>query len=152
MKSLRTIPAFLAGLVLASNVLAQASMGTDDDAQKLGAAAAARISKVGKEQALTEFATDKQWVVKDLSVWVMDTNGVMRFHMNPKMIGKDLLEVKDQNGRPYNKEMVAIGKGSKAGHIQYEWAHPETKKLAPKVAYITPVPGTDVFTGVSVTR
>lgn len=152
MNLFRSAPLFLASLAIAASAFGQASVGTDDDAQKLSAAAAARIGKVGKDQAMKDFATDKQFAVKDLTVWVMDTNGVMRYHANPKMIGKDLIDVKDQSGRAYNKEMVALGKGTKPGSISYEWAHPETKKLVPKVAYITPAAGTDVFTGVSVTH
>lgn len=146
----RTLPAFLIGAVLAANAAAQASLGTPDEARTLAAAAAQHLKKVGLEQAAKDFGTDKQWTVKDLTVWAMDTKGVMRYHVNPKMVGKDLLEVKDQNGRAFNKEMVAIGKGTQPGRVDYEWAHPETKKLVPKTAFLVPVTGTDVFVGVSV--
>ena len=152
MKAFPSVSALVAGLVLATGVFGQASVGTDQDAQKLAAAAAARISQVGKDEAIKEFGSDAKWKVKDLTVWVMDTHGVMQYHVNPKMVGKDLLEVKDQSGRAYNKEMVAIGKGTKPGSVQYEWAHPETKKLVPKVAYLSPAPGADVFAGVSVSH
>lgn len=139
--------------VASFGALAQASQGTADDAKKLVAAAAEHIKRVGPDTAMKDFDSDKaKWTAKDLSVWVMDTKGVMRYHVNPKMVGKDLLEVKDQSGRPYNKEMVAIGKSGKPGSVDYEWAHPETKKLVPKTAYLQPVPGTELFAGASVTH
>lgn len=148
----QSLAVFVLGAAFSVGALAQASEGRPDDAKKLAAAAAQHVKKVGIEQASKDFSSDKQWTVKDLTVWAMDTKGVMRYHTNPKMIGKELLEVKDQNGRPFNKEMVAIGKGTQPGKVDYEWAHPETKKLSPKTAFLNPVAGSDLFVGVSVTH
>jgi signal transduction histidine kinase len=116
------------------------------------AAAAEYVKKVGPDAAIKSFETDKtRWVVKDLSVWVMDAKGVMKYHENAKMVGKDLSELKDANGRFFTKEFMAVGAGKSAGSVTYEWAHPQTRKLTTKTAYLQPA-GNDVFVGVSVSK
>jgi signal transduction histidine kinase len=150
----QTFGAFVATTVFCvSAAMGQASQGSPAEAKKLVAAAAEHIKKVGPDEAIKNFEADKaKWSVKDLTVWVMDFKGVMRYHENPKMVGKNLIEIKDPSGRLWVKEMVTVGEGKAPGSVTYEWAHPETKKLAGKTAFLQPIPGTEVFAGVSVTH
>jgi hypothetical protein len=61
--------------------------------------AAALIKSAGKEKAFAEISDQKNinFHDRDLYVYVYDMNGVALAHgNNPKMVGKNLLELKDQ--------------------------------------------------------
>jgi signal transduction histidine kinase len=139
--------------VLALPAFAQ-ERGTRDEAKALNEAAVAHIKKVGPDQAAKDFATDKaRWMPKDLYPFVQDFSGVMRFHLNDKMIGKNFSEVKDASGKEFAKEMLSVAKSAKAaGWVDYEWTHPVTKKIEDKTSYIQRVPGADLFVGVGIYR
>ena len=148
---------FAAALTL-SALLALPAMaqdrGTRDDAKALNEAAVAHIKKVGLDQAVKDFATDKaRWMPKDLYPFVQDFNGVMRFHLNDKMIGKNFIDVKDASGKEFAKEMTSLAKSAKGfGWVDYEWTHPATKKIEDKTSFIQRVPGADMFVGVGIYR
>lgn len=139
--------------VLATPAFAQ-ERGTRDEAKALNDAAVAHIKKVGLDQAAKDFATDKaKWMPKDLYPFVQDFSGVMRFHLNDKMIGKNFIDVKDASGKEFAKEMTNLAKSAKAvGWVDYEWSHPVTKKIEDKTSYIQRVPGAELFVGVGIYR
>lgn len=149
----RTVLAIAACFAVALSAQA-AEHGTKDEARALNDAAVAHIKKVGLDQAAKDFGADKaKWMPKDLYPFVMDFGGVMRFHVSEKMVGRNVLDVKDASGREFGREMVATAKGSKGtGWIDYEWANPATKKVEDKTSYIQRVPGADMFVGVGVYR
>lgn len=127
--------------------------GSKDEAKALNDAAVAHIKKVGVEQAFKDFRTDHaRWMPKDLYPFVMEFGGTMRYHLNEKMMGKFMLEVKDASGKEFGKEMVSIAKGKGTGWVDYEWAHPATKKIEDKTAYVQRLPGAEMFVGVGVYR
>jgi len=128
--------------------------GSRDDAKALNDAAVAHIKKVGIDQAVKDFGTDKaRWMPKDLYPFVQDFAGIMRFHLNDKMIGKNFMDVKDASGKEFAKEMTSVAKSAKAvGWVDYEWTHPATKKIEDKTSYIQRVPGADMFVGVGIYR
>ncbi len=138
---------------LALPALAQ-ERGTRDEAKNLNDAAVAHIKKVGLDQAVKDFATDKaKWMPKDLYPFVQEFSGVMRFHLNDKMIGKNFIDVKDASGKEFAKEMTGVAKSAKAtGWVDYEWSHPVTKKIEDKTSYIQRVPGAEMFVGVGIYR
>ncbi|MDZ7858158.1 cache domain-containing protein [Sphaerotilus sp.] len=139
--------------MMALPVLAQ-ERASRDEAKVLNEAAVAHIKKVGPDQAAKDFATDKaRWMPKDLYPFVQEFSGVMRFHLNDKMIGKNFMDVKDASGKEFAKEMLSVAKSAKAaGWVDYEWNHPVTKKIEDKTAYIQRVPGAELFVGVGIYR
>ena len=139
--------------VLATPAFAQ-ERGTRDEAKALNDAAVAHIKKVGLDQAVKDFATDKaKWMPKDLYPFVQEFSGVMRFHLNDRMIGKNFIDVKDASGKEFAKEMTNLAKSAKnVGWVDYEWAHPVTKKIEDKTSYIQRVPGAEMFVGVGIYR
>ena len=127
--------------------------GTREEAKTLSDAVTAHIKKVGIEQAAKDLASDRaKWTHKDLFPFVQEFSGVMRYHLNEKMIGKNFLEVKDASGKEFAREMVTVAKGAKPGWVDYEWAHPVTKKVEDKSAYIQRVAGTELLVGVGFYR
>ncbi len=126
---------------------------TREEARALAEAAAAHLKKVGFDQAAKDFNVDKaKWQPKDLYPFVQDFAGVMRFHANDKMMSRNVLELRDSNGKEFVKEMIRIAKGQGAGWIDYEWAHPQTRKVEDKSSYVVRIPGTELYVGVGVYR
>lgn len=149
----RALFALIAAAAVAMPALAD-DHGSREEAKALCDAAAAHVKKVGADQAAKDFASDKaKWMPKDLFPFVQDFSGVMHFHINGKMIGKNFLEVKDASGKEFAKEMVAAAKSPKSnGWVDYEWAHPTTKKVEDKTAFIQRVAGTELLVGVGFYR
>jgi cytochrome c len=122
--------------------------GNIDDAKTLVSKALAHIKKVGPDQAFKDFTEDKvNWVNKDVYIFGLNMKGDQVAHgVNPKQVGKNFWEFKDANGKLVFQEFSAVAaKGS--GLVEYEWAHPTTKKIETKISYIAKVPGTDYYIG-----
>jgi cytochrome c len=65
---------------------------------------------------------------------------------NPKLVGKNLSDLKDAEGKQFMQEMAAKAKAG-GGWTDYKWSNPETKKLQDKSSYALPVSGESIFIG-----
>jgi len=74
--------------------------------------AAGMITKDGQDAAVAEInKKDGKFVKGDIYVFLMDMSGVMLAHpMSPNLIGKNLLELKDKEGKEFFKEFIALAK------------------------------------------
>ena len=127
--------------------------GTKDEAKAMVDAAVAHVKKVGPEQAFKDFTTDKaNWTKKDLYVMAYDNTGKCVGHgANEKLIGKVLIDLKDPNGKPLIQELMKTAKAG-GGWVDYEWAHPQSKKLESKSTYAMKLSNFDGWVGVGVYR
>lgn len=118
-----------------------------DDAKGLAEKAATYVKANGKEKGLAEINDPKGPFVKgDLYVVVADFNGISLANpVQPKLNGRNLLDVKDGSGKPFMKEVVDIAKTKGSGWVTYSWTNPETKKLQPKKSWVQRVEGHDVL-------
>lgn len=153
MKLLRSLLAFTLMSFVSVHALAQ-EHATKDEAKALSNQAVAHIKAVGAEKAFQDFNTDKAtWNKKDLYVYVMTLKGVMLAHgANEKLIGKSLVELKDQNGKLFVQEMMGIANSKGSGWVEYDWQHPQTKKIEGKESYALRIPDYDGFVVVGVYR
>lgn len=153
MKIFRNLMALLFAAVLSVSALAQ-DHGTKDEAKAMSTAALAHIKKVGNDQAFKDFTSDKaNWTKKDLYVFAMDLKGVVLAHgANEKLVGKNLIELKDQNGKLFAREFVDVGTSKGEGWVDYDWANPVTKKVEGKSSFVKRIPGFDGFVVVGVYR
>lgn len=122
--------------------------GTPDEAKAMVTRALDHIKKVGADAAYKDFTEDKaNWNKKDVYLFVLTMKGDQLAHgMNPKQIGKNFWEVKDANGKLLFQEFAATAnKGG--GWVDYEWSHPQTKKMESKTSYIVKIPNTDHYMG-----
>ncbi len=55
---------------------------------------------------------------------------------NPKLIGKNLLEVTDPDGKYFRKEIQEVAKTKGKGWVDYKYTNPENKKVEPKTTYL----------------
>jgi signal transduction histidine kinase len=87
--------------VLGLNTALAADVGTKDEATAMVKKAVALIKANGAEKAYAEFSNPKgPFVDRDLYVVVYDMTGKCLAHgANAKMIGRDLIDNKDVDGR-----------------------------------------------------
>jgi signal transduction histidine kinase len=113
-------------------------LGTEEEAKALVKKAIAYVKEVGKEKALAEFSNLKgKFIDRDLYIFVYDLNGTVLAHgQNPKLIGKNLYNVKDADGKEYVKERIELVKAKGSGWQEYKFMNPLTKKIERKRAYV----------------
>jgi len=115
-----------------------ADNGTPSEAEAMVKKAIAYMKANGKEKAFAEINNSKgQFTDRDLYIFVYDLNGKCVAHgFNQKMIGKDLLEMKDSDGKYYVKERIEIVKTKGSGWQDYKFTNPLSKKLEAKTAFV----------------
>ena len=111
-----------------------AANGTPAEAEAMVKKAVAFTKANGKDKAFAEISNSKgQFIDRDLYVFVYDMNGKCVAHgFNQKMIGKDLIEMKDPDGKLYVKERIEIAKTKGKGIQHYKFTNPESKKIEDK--------------------
>ena len=118
-----------------------------DDALDLVSKAVAHVKEVGKDKALASFNDPKGPFVKgDLYVFAYTLQGVILAHpMNAKLIGKDMTNVKDSDGKLFTKDFIATVNGPGKGWVDYNWTNPTSKKIEAKSSYVAKAG--DIFVG-----
>jgi len=112
-----------------------------EDAKALVKRAAAYVKYQGKEKALAEISTPKGMFDKgELYVFAYDLQGVMLAHpKNPALIGQNLINVPDIEGKLFRKEIVEKAKSQGSGWVDYVYLNPETNKQEHKTTYFQKV-------------
>jgi cytochrome c len=133
MKKMIIVAALLVGLFAAF-----AFASEKDTAKALVDEAVAFFNSQGKEKALVEFSKPKGAFDKgELYVFAYDFQATIVAHpKNAKLIGKNLMEVPDNDGKLFRKEIVELAKSKGSGWVDYKYMNPETKKPEPKTTYI----------------
>jgi cytochrome c len=86
---------------------------------------------------------------RDLYPFIYDLSGKCVAHgARPALIGKNLIDLKDQDGKYLIREMVAIAKGPRTGWVDYKWPNPLNNKIEDKSSYIERMG--DYFVGVGI--
>lgn len=91
-----------------------------------------------KEKAFQSFNDSKgNFVDRDLYILAQDFNGVILAHgANARLIGKNILDVRDLEGRAMIKERIAAAKEHATGWWgEYKWPNPVTKAIERKRTY-----------------
>ena len=112
-----------------------AGQATPDEAKAMAIKAAEYLKSVGPEKAFPEFnAKSGPWHDRDLYVSVRNTQGVMLAHGdNPGLIGRSVLELRDVDGKLFNRDVQAI---QDTGWVHYKWKNPVTNAVEPKSQYV----------------
>lgn len=127
----------IAALLLAG-VCGVACAAPEDDARDLVRKASAYIKANGIDKACVDFADPaKGFRTEYRYVYVHDIGARMICNPgSPRTEGKDMLEVKDMDGKYFNKEMVRLATGPGSGWVEYKWTNPKTQKIQDKKSYI----------------
>jgi (2Fe-2S) ferredoxin len=107
-------------------------------------------SHSGKRIALAEFTNPKGLFVEDeLYIFVLSNKGTMLAHgVNEKYVGEEWIDLKDEDGKPFVKEIVDKANAKGSGWVTYKWHHPITRKLLPKTVYFEKVDDLIICSGV----
>lgn len=136
--------------VLAFNgVAVAADKGTAAEAVAMVKKGVAFVKANGKEKAFAEINNPKgQFVDRDLYIMAYDMKGINVAHgSNPRLVGKNLLEIKDADGVYIIKGLIGIAnKGS--GWFDYKWPNAATKAVEKKSTYVEKVD--DILIGVGI--
>ncbi len=137
-------------VLMAGSITSAAEFGTATEAEALVKKAIQLIKADGREKAFAEINNKKgKFVDRDLYVFVYDMSGKCVAHgFNQKMIGKELAEMKDPDGKFFVKERIEIAKTKGSGWQDYKFTDPITKQLEPKSAYVERVENLIVGCGV----
>ena len=93
------------------------------------------VTKEMKAEALKTISEMK--FGKEGYFWVQGLNGKMIMHaIKPSMNGKDLMDLKDSNGKNFFAEMTNTAKKSGGGFVDYLWSKPGEDKAQPKISYV----------------
>jgi cytochrome c len=95
------------------------------------------IRSAGKDQGYAEI-TNKggKFTDRDLYLVVYGHDGVVRAHgANEKMVGKNLIDLKDVDGKAFVKERVELSQSKGTFWQDYKFTNPVTKKIEPKSMY-----------------
>jgi cytochrome c len=92
----------------------------------------------GPEKAYAAFNDPQgQFVDRDLYLFVFDMTGKTLAHgANKKLLDKNLIELKDANGKAFIKEFIEVANSKGKGWIDYKWPHPQTKAIENKSSYV----------------
>jgi cytochrome c len=95
------------------------------------------IKANGQEKGLAEISNKSgQFVDRDLYLVVYALDGTVRAHgANEKMVGKNLIDLKDIDGKEFVKERVELAKTKGTFWQDYKFTDPLTKKIKPKKMY-----------------
>jgi len=69
-------------------------------------------------------------------IWLNDLNGIMLLHpIKPGLVGKELLGLKDGNGKRFFLDLITVAKEKGEGWISYTWPKPGEKTRSLKVSF-----------------
>ena len=86
---------------------------------------------------------------RDLYLVVYGLDGTVHAHgANEKMIGKNLIELKDVDGKAFVKERVELAQSKGTFWQDYKFTNPVTKKIEPKQMYCEKLDDTAVCGGI----
>ncbi len=147
-RSLHTVLAVAA--LCGGAAFAVAEHATKDEAVAMVKKGVAFIKANGAERSYAEI-TDKKgrFVDRDLYLVVYGLDGVVHAHgANEKMVGRNLIDLKDIDGRPFVKERVDMAQKQPTFWQDYKFSDPVTKKIEPKQMYCERLDETVVCGGV----
>ncbi|MFZ6873140.1 cache domain-containing protein [Undibacterium sp. Di27W] len=90
-----------------------------------------------------------QFVDRDMYVYVTNMQGVILAHgATPKVIGKDIMDIQDGNGKFVMKEILQLANGKGSGWVDYQWPNTVNKAIEAKSTYIEKVGNVVVACGI----
>lgn len=113
--------------------------GTAQEAKAMVEKAVAFLKQAGPDKAFAAFddPANKDFHYKDLYIFVRSMDGNTVAHgANKAMIGHTNLDIKDADGKLYNKEIIEDAKTKGTGWVDYRWPNPVSHKIEQKSSYV----------------
>ncbi|MFZ2268064.1 MAG: cache domain-containing protein [Azonexus sp.] len=117
-------------------ILGGAQAGEKEDATQMVNDAVAAVTK-DKAAGTQEIGNPKGRFVKgEIYVFAYDLSGSMVAHpMNPKLVGKNLLDVPDAAGKMFRQEIIDGVKRAGVVTVDYKYKNPKSGAIEDKVTY-----------------
>lgn len=135
--SKRATAACIAALALGMSTAYAADNATAPEAEAMVKKGVAFIKASGKDKAYAEFTNKKgQFTDRDLYLVVYRLDGMVLAHgQNEKMVGRNLIDLKDVDGKEFVRERVELGKAKPSFWQDYKFTNPVSRKVEPKQMY-----------------
>jgi len=130
-----------------------AEFGSKDEAVAMVKRTEEMFTKAGADATFKDISDKSisQFHDRDLYPFVYDMSGNCVAHgARPALIGKNLFDLKDQDGKYLIREMIDIAKGPGSGWVNYKWPNPLSNKIEDKTSYVEKMG--DYVVGVGVYR
>jgi len=116
---------------------AQAGNATAEQAVAMVKKGVAFIKAQGTEKGYAEISNKQgQFIDRDLYLVVYGLDGTVLAHgANDKMVGKNLIDLKDIDCKAFVKERVEMAQTNSSYWQDYKFTDPVTKKIEPKTTY-----------------
>jgi cytochrome c len=121
---------------------AWANEPTEKDAIAMAERGVALVKAKGKDEMMKRItAKDPDFCQGELYIGMRDIKtGVMLAHpYNPSIVGKDLTDVPDANGKKYRREIIELAANKGKGWVDYQYKNPKSGKIEPKTTYVVKV-------------
>ena len=125
-------------LALASFTAASqdANRASEAEAEAMVKKAIEFYRKNGREKAIAEFNKNPgTFVDRDLYVTVYTPTADALAHINPKMVGKNMMDLRDPDGKFHIKERIESARAGNSGWQDFKFFNPQSKKVEPKRMY-----------------
>jgi len=112
---------------------------TEKDAIAMVERGVALVKAKGKDEMIKKInAKDGDYVQGELYIDMRDlkTGIVLAHPINPSIVGKDLTDVPDANGKKYRREIIDLAAAKGKGWVDYQYKNPSNGKIEPKTTYI----------------
>ncbi len=145
----RLLIAATASLVMLPSAWA-GDVATKDEAVAMVKKGIAYLRAHGKDKLVAEVnAKNPMFVDRDLYLYVTEKRGQVLAHaMNPKLVGRDMGQLKDADGKEFVAEIIKISESGKPGWVEYRWPNPITKQVDDKITYVDAAEGLTFCAGV----
>jgi len=119
-------------------IFAEGKKGTAAEAVAMVKKAIQYIDANGREKAFAEFSNPKgKFTAGDLYITVYDMNGTCLAHgFNQKMVGKNMIDLKDPDGKAFVKERIETAKMKDKFWLDYKYINPMSKQIEQKSQYV----------------
>ena len=130
----------VAGSALCSLFLCGGALGAEAgpaDAVALAEKGAQFMKAKGKDEMIRRInARDPAFNHGQLYLAMRDLKGITLAHPTTALIGKDLLDVPDADGKLFRHQMVEIANGTGRGWVDYKFRNPASGKVEAKTTYV----------------
>ncbi len=149
-KIIRFIVAAMCALSLCGAASAADKPATPDEAVAMVKRAVKFLKDNGRDKAFSEFSNPKgSFVDRELYIVVFSMTGTNLAHgNNSKIIGKDLIDMKDNDGKPIIRNFITIAQTKGSGWFDYKWPNPVTHAIESKSTYLEKFE--DIIVGVGI--
>jgi uncharacterized protein len=124
--------------IIAAQSTSAVEFGTREEAKAMVRRVQEKFKRDGAEatfRAITQ--KSKAFHDRDLYPFVYDLAGVNMAHgARSELVGKNLIDFKDQNGKFLIREMIELVNDAGDGWVNYRWANPTTNVIEDKSAYV----------------